>query len=82
MTNRIMQAIYDAIEHAVCAGDFIQTDCMCLASGNIYMTVDGKAYMDTDDSFYDVWYATDMLNARQVLAMTEQEILEQIDRLQ
>lgn len=43
---------------------------------------DGKAYMDTDDSFYDVWYATDMLNARQVLAMTKQEILEQIDRLQ
>jgi hypothetical protein len=44
MTDKIMQAIYDAIEHAVCAGDFIQTDCMCLASGNIYMTVNGKDY--------------------------------------
>ncbi len=42
----------------------------------------GKPIMDDDALLYEIWYETDMLNARQVLSMTEFEIKEQIERLQ
>lgn len=44
MTNRIMQAVYDAMEHAICAGDFIETECMSLGTNAIYICIDGKNY--------------------------------------
>ena len=43
---------------------------------------DGQPEMDKESSLYEVWHASDMLNARQILSMTEQEIAEQVDRLQ
>lgn len=41
----------------------------------------GKAYMNKDSNFYEVWQETTLGFSEQVLAMTEQEIREQIDRL-
>lgn len=49
--------------------------------GTIY-NKGGKPIMDDDALLYEIWYETDMLNARQVLSMTEFEIKEQIERLQ
>lgn len=46
MKDRIIESIYDAIEHSVNAGDF-ETECMCLDNGNIYMTVNNKDYVLT-----------------------------------
>lgn len=45
MKNKIIDSVYNAIEHYVNAGDF-KVDCMCLDNdGNIYMTIDGKDYV-------------------------------------
>lgn len=49
--------------------------------GTIY-NKGGKPIMDDDALLYEIWHASDMLNARQILSMTEQEIAEQVDRLQ
>ena len=49
--------------------------------GTIY-NKGGKPIMDDNALLYEIWYETDMLNARQVLSMTEKEIAEQVDRLQ
>lgn len=43
---------------------------------------DDKPVMDNDDSLYEIWYETSMLDSRQIISMTENEIKEQVDRLQ
>lgn len=44
--NEIITAIYDAVEHAVCAGDF-SVDCMSLGATGIYLCIDNKNYILT-----------------------------------
>lgn len=41
----------------------------------------GKAFMDKDSTFYEVWSTDDDCFDTQTLAMTENEIREQVDRL-
>ena len=41
----------------------------------------GKAYMDKDSSFYEVWDTDTGTFGEQVLSMTEDEVIEQLDRL-
>ena len=43
---------------------------------------DGMAYMDTDSSFYEVWETTSGTFGEQVLSMTEDEVREQLERLE
>ena len=44
--NEIITAIYDAVEHAVCACDF-SVDCMSLGATGIYLCIDNKNYILT-----------------------------------
>lgn len=41
----------------------------------------GKAYMNQDSNFYEIWESPSEMFATQILAMTENEIREQVDRL-
>lgn len=41
----------------------------------------GKPYMDKDSSFYEVWDSGNGTFGEQVLSMTENEVIEQLDRL-
>ena len=41
----------------------------------------GKAFMDKENTFYEVWSTDDDCFDTQTLAMTENEIREQVDRL-
>ena len=41
----------------------------------------GKAFMDKDHSFYEVWDSHSGTFGEQILSMTESEVIEQLDRL-
>lgn len=67
-----------------CDGELFDYDWEIDSELNIVGTIynkDGKAYMDKDSSFYEVWDSESGTFGEQVLSMTENEVREQLDRL-